>query len=348
MEVNMRLIRVLAVAVLIGVVSLAGMIAFGTAEAPRPVQSITDPFRNVEFNDLPPVSRYAGRDGTSLSYREYGALESLGSGEKQVAVLIHGSAADSQSMHAMAKMLAQDGVTVFVPDLRGHGANQPRGDVRYLGQLDDDLADFVQKKRPEHPATVWTLVGFSSGGGFALRFDSGPYGTLFDRYLLLSPYLSYNGPTQRPASQPATGETGSARRGNARSWVALYTGRLIALVLLNKLGIHWFDGLPVLAFAVPSGAKSLTPTYSLRMLTNLAPRSDYLADIRNIHKSTAVMVGQDDEFSLPDKFAPVFHSQRQDVAVKILPRLGHLDMITSPVALQAVQDWFKGADSAAP
>jgi hypothetical protein len=59
------------------------------------------------------------------------------------------------------------------------------------------------------------------------------------------------------------------------------------------------------------------------------------------------MVGQQDEFSLPEQFAPVFHSQRQDVTVKIVPRLGHLEMITSPVALQAVREWFKGADSAA-
>ena len=129
--------------------------------------------------------------------------------------------------------------------------------------------------------------------------------------------------------------------------VAPYTGRIIALLLLNKVGIHWFDGLPVLAFAVPPETKSLAPTYSLRMLDNLAPRSDYLADIRNTHKPTAVMVGQEDEFSLPEQFAPVVHSQRQDVTVKIVPRLGHLDMITSPAALQAVQEWTKAPDSAA-
>jgi pimeloyl-ACP methyl ester carboxylesterase len=118
------------------------------------------------------------------------------------------------------------------------------------------------------------------------------------------------------------------------------------LLLLNEVGIHWFDGLPVLAFAIPPEAKSLTATYSLRMLANMGPRTDYLADIRNIHNATAIMAGQEDEFSLPEQFAPVFHSQRPDVTVKIVPRLGHLDMITSPVALQAVQEWFKGASSA--
>jgi pimeloyl-ACP methyl ester carboxylesterase len=347
MEVHMRLLRILAIGVLICLIVVAGMIFFGTAKTPRPMQSITDPFRTVDFSDFPPLNRYTARDGAALSYREYRAVESCGSGEKQVAVLIHGSAADSQSMHAMAKTLARDGVTVFVPDLRGHGANQPRGNVHYVGQLDDDLADFVHQKRSPYPSTHWTLIGFSSGGGFALRFDGGPYGNLFDRYLLLSPYLSYNGPTQRPASKPVTDGNGNAQKADIQSMAAPYTGRIIALLLLNNVGIHWFDGLPVLAFAVPPEAKSLTPTYSLRMLVSLAPRTDFLADIRNIHKTTAVMVGQQDEFSLPEQFAPVFHSQRQDVTVKIVPRLGHLDMITSPVALQAVREWFKGADSAA-
>ena len=335
----MRWLRRLAIIVLLCVMALAAMIAFGTAKAPQRGQSIIDPFRGVDYSDLPAPHRYIARDGVALSYREY----SIPSGvvEKQVAVLIHGSSDSGLGMHAMAKMLAQAGITVFVPDLRGHGANQPLGDIGYVGQLDDDLADFVEQKKPQHPTTQWALVGFSSGGGFALRIDGGPYGNLFDRYLLLSPNVSYTGPTQRTASNPVRSENGNGQKIETQSWVAVYTGRIIALVLLNKIGVHWFDGLPVLAFAVPPGKNLLTPTYSLRMLNNLSPRADYLADIRNIHKPTAIMVGQDDEFSVAEQFAPVFHSQRQDVAVTVLPRLGHLDMITNRMALQSVLEWFQ-------
>ena len=335
----MRWLRRLAIVVLLCVMALAGMIAFGTAKAPQRGQSVIDPFRAVDFSDLPASHRYIARDGVALSYREYPIPN--GTGEKQIAVLIHGSSDSGLGMHAMAKMLAQAGVTVFVPDLRGHGTNQPLGDIGYIGQLDDDLADFVQQEKPKHPATPWSLVGFSSGGGFALRIDGGPYGNLFDRYLLLSPNVSYNGPTQRTASKPVTDGNGKVQKPEIQSWVAVYTGRIIALVLLNKVGVHWFDGLPVVAFAVPPGKNYLTPTYSMRMVTNLAPRTDYLAEIRNIHKPTAVMVGQADEFSIAEQFAPVFHSQRQDVAVTILPGLGHLDMITSPAALHSVLDWFQ-------
>jgi non-heme chloroperoxidase len=341
----MRLLRILGIAVLICVAIVAAMIVFGTAKTPEAARSVLDPFRNVDFSDLPPLNRYTARDGTGLSYRKYEAHGNPTSSEKQVAVLIHGAAADSKSMHALAKSLEQHAVTVFVLDLRGHGANLPLGDVRYMGQMDDDLADFVQQLRPQYPSTRWALIGFSAGGGFGLRFDGGPYGSVFDRYLLLSPYVSYNGPTQRPPSKPAEHGNGGVQGTDIRSFAAPYTGRIIALILLNKLGIHGFDGLPVMAFAV-SGTRSLTPTYSLRMLANMAPRTDYLTDIRNIHNPTGVMVGEEDEFSLPDQFAPVFHSQRPDVTVKVLPHLKHLDMITNPVALDTIQQWLDGNDSA--
>ena len=121
----MRWFRILAVVVLLFIAILAGMIAFGTAKAPQRAQSVIDPFRGVDYSDLPAVSRYKARDGSALSYREYRAAIPAGAGETQVAVLVHGSSDSGVGMHAMAKMLAQAGITVFVPELRGHGANQP-------------------------------------------------------------------------------------------------------------------------------------------------------------------------------------------------------------------------------
>src|SRR5262249_20132082 len=153
---------------------------------------------------------------------------------QSVAVLIHGASDSSAGMHAVAKTLAQAGITAYVPDVRGHGANQPHGDIRYPGQLDDDLIDFVQQIRPKYPAAQWTLIGFSEGGGFALRVDGGREGNMFDRYLLLAPGLRYDAPTARP--MPRDG--GSA----AQRFVAPYTGRLIAVSALHGVGVHWFDG----------------------------------------------------------------------------------------------------------
>jgi non-heme chloroperoxidase len=57
------------------------------------------------------------------------------------------------------------------------------------------MADFVKFIRPQHQNATISLLGFSSDGGFALCIAGGPYGNLFDRYLLISPALTYDAPT---------------------------------------------------------------------------------------------------------------------------------------------------------
>jgi non-heme chloroperoxidase len=136
-----RVITVVAIslAILIFVIGsgIAYLLIFGTATSPRPLASVVDPFASIDYAGLPACERYSARDEASLAYRTYSADEQL------IVLLIHGSAGSSSSMHAMAKALQGAGITVYVPDLRGHGDNQPHGDVAYIGQLDDDLADFV-------------------------------------------------------------------------------------------------------------------------------------------------------------------------------------------------------------
>jgi len=64
--------------------------------------------------------------------------------------------------------------------------------------LTDDLADFIAQLGPAGSGESRTLVGFSGGAGFAVRFAGGPYGygSLFDRYVFLAPILP-GGPTWR-------------------------------------------------------------------------------------------------------------------------------------------------------
>ncbi len=303
------------------VLIVAGLIIFGAAEPPAPLASVTKPFISMDYNALPALDQYKARDGARLSFRTYPA------GRQQVAVLIHGSAGGSSSMHALALALQRAGITVYVPDLRGHGANTPHGDIAYVGQLDDDMADFLAVTKPTLPKSKWTLLGFSSGGGFALRVAADkPLGQMFDRYILLSPYLRYNAPTMRT---------------NAVSWSKAYIGRIIGLRILNLFGIHFFDGLPVVAFAVPPNVASITSTYSLRLQRNFGPHEDYLADIRSVSRPTRVYIGSADQLFIPEKMREVFQSQRRDVPVTILPGLDHSDMVTSPEAISAVVAAFQ-------
>ena len=51
-----------------------------------------------------------------------------------------------------------------------------------------------------------------------------------------------------------------------------------------------------------------------------------------------VYVGSADELFYPDRFAEVFHAERPDIPVTIVPGMTHVDMITKPLGIQtAVQ-----------
>ncbi len=313
--------------------TVAGMlVGFGHITQPKALKSVTDPFSRMDLSGIPPITRYEARDGAALSYRLYKGEDT------QVAVLIHGSAGSSNDMHRMAEALQQRGVTVYVPDLRGHGANYPHGDISYPGQLDDDMADFMKAVHPQYKNAQWTLVGFSSGGGFALRIAGSDPGSdlanSFGRFVFLSPYLRYNAPTVRSASPRDKASP------EQNTWYSVSVKRIIGLSIFNFFGIHHFDGLPVLAFPVPTGIESTTATYSFRLEENFQPRSDYKADIKAIKKPAQVFVGGQDELYLPEKFAEVFDGVRSDIPVTILPGMGHSDMITKPEPITAVVDTF--------
>jgi non-heme chloroperoxidase len=301
---------------------VGGLIAFGTAKPPAVAPAITKPFADIDTHALPELLRYKARDGAFLSYREYQASD------KKVAVLLHGSAGSGVDMHPLALALQRAGIAALVPDLRGHGANRPHGDITYVGQLDDDLVDLVTNKKPGFPNSSWTILGFSSGAAFVVRFAAeSPAEQLVDRYVLVSPYLRYDAPSVRQ-SNPGSAPT--------QSWASASVGRIIGLTILNRWGVHIWDGLPVLAFPVPPNIEAATKTYSWRMYKNFGADDDYLADIRRAARPIRVLVGGSDQLLDAEKLKTEFQSQRSDVPVSIIPRMGHSDMVTQPDAILAV------------
>jgi hypothetical protein len=95
--------------------ALGAVLAFDAPMKPPPLASISEPFADVDFSDLPTVQTYAARDGAKLGYRVYEG------GGAQVVVLIHGSSDDGAGMHPLAKTLRDAGASVYVPVVRGHG-----------------------------------------------------------------------------------------------------------------------------------------------------------------------------------------------------------------------------------
>jgi non-heme chloroperoxidase len=293
----------------------AGAIIFGGPGRPPPMISIADPFSSVDFSDLPPLTTFTVRDGTKLAYRPYrSATASSGQGS---VVLIHGSSASSSSMHPMAKALSAAGYSVYALDVRGHGASGRKGQIAYIGQLEDDLVDFMHAVSPPQPMT---LAGFSSGGGFAVRFAGSSQQQLFQSYLLLAPFLSQDAPTLRP---------------DAGGWASVGLPRIIAIATLNGFGIRTFNSLPTVRFAVSENAKAiLTPEYSYALTMNFRPQRDYLADIRNMHEPFRILIGANDEVYYPDRFADVLKQAGKDTPVTVIPGVDHIQLILSPTAFE--------------
>ena len=307
--------RVLPVSLGLVVAIFALAIIFGGPGTPHPMGSITDPFGSVDFSDLPPLSVFAARDGTKLAYRSCPSAAAT-AGEGSV-VLIHGSSATSSSMHPMARALSAAGYRVYALDVRGHGASGRKGQIAYIGQLEDDLADFIHAVSPPPPVT---LAGFSSGGGFAIRFAGSEKQNLFQSYLFLAPFLSPDAPTTRPGSG---------------GWASVGLPRIIAIATLNGFGIRTFNSLPVLRFAVSENAKGiLTPEYSYALTMNFGPQRDYLANLRSMHQPFRILIGANDEVYYPDRFAEVLKQAGKDTSVTMVPGVDHVQLILSPVAFE--------------
>jgi alpha-beta hydrolase superfamily lysophospholipase len=317
---------ILGVVMLAALAILAAMIGFGTAVPPPALASISDPFRKVDFSDLPPLQEAPARKGTAIAFRTY-LTETAAPGPDRVAIAIHGSSATSASLHPLAKALRAEGVGVYAPDIRGHGKTGHRGDIDYAGQLDDDLADLVGVVRARHPGARIVLLGFSSGGGFALH-AAAALGEAFDRTVLLSPMLGRRSPTVP---------------GSVYAWARPFVPRIIGLSILDRLGVHAFEHLPVLAFAIPPGNPAgLTGAYSFRLTRAFATR-DYAADLRRAPRPVAVIVGEKDQLFTAALFEPTVHAVRPDVPVTVIPDLNHIEITTGPRAVPAILAAVRGA-----
>jgi non-heme chloroperoxidase len=283
----------------------------------------------LDYARMPHLRTFVARDGEPLGYRYYPSQSD------KVLVLLHGACWHSQYFMPMAEFISSQGLAqVYTPDLRGHG-NAPgkRGDVDYIGQLEDDLADLIAMIRKDNPHAGLILGGHSSGGGLTIRFAGGPYGKQADAFVLLSPYLQYNAPTMRP---------------NPASFAQPYTRRIIGLTMLDKVGIPCFNYLTAVDFNMPKEARNGTETlsYSYRLNTSYAPR-DYKQDLAAITQPLLVVAGTADELFLVEQYEPVV-SQFTKAKVKLLPDVTHLGIVISPGAQAAIKEWLGGLGSQGP
>jgi alpha-beta hydrolase superfamily lysophospholipase len=299
-------------------IALALMLA-SPLRSPPPLASIHEGAMRIGTSGWPDLSRFQARDGSWLAYRLYPATTGA---KERLAILAHGSSAQSIEMHQIASALAAGGVAAVAVDMRGHGASGTRGDIAYPGQLDDDLTDLVAELRNTYPEAKLTLIGHSAGGGFALRIAAGAVGALFDCFILLSPYLGYSAPTNRPSE--GTGV-----------WASPDLPRILAILALDKLGIDWPQSLPTLAFAnAPEAKMFVTSRYSFRLMANYAAPADWKGAFERARGRISVIAGADDE--LMD--APAYSRELTPLGVNVMLVAGadHMGIVYQPEAIRAI------------
>lgn len=285
---------------------------------PPELAAISDGVKGVDRSGMPGIKIFQARDGTGIGYRHYPAEgAALGT-----AILIHGSSGSSVGVHPLARVLAARGIESYAPDIRGHGASGTRGDIGYVGQLDDDLADMVAMIRASGNTMPLQLAGHSSGGGFALRIAGSAMQELFAHTYLLAPYL---------------GTTAASTRSNSGGWASANVPRIVALSVLRGFGITCCDGLPVIAFAVPpNSARILTAEYSMRLLTNFAAARDYHRDLNAARGPITLIGAADDALMYSDRYAEAVSGTSARIDVRTIADAGHMDVVVKPRVMNEI------------
>jgi non-heme chloroperoxidase len=274
--------------------------------------------------DPPSLRRYPARDGEQLAYRYYD------SAADRILIFVHGSSYHDAGYHALASAISLAGVAkVVLPNLRGHyQSGRRRGDVDYIGQLEDDLADLISFLRGEHLDGPITLGGHSSGGGLAIRFAGGSHRADVSSFVLLAPII--------PRSQ-------SIRGGTAGGWASLNFRRLYGLLALNAVGIHGFDGLPIVEFNKPAkywdGTETLS--YSYRLNVSYHPRYKYQNDIGALGDKALVLIGANDQAIDPEALRAEFAKGDPAAQFAIMPDVNHFGIFSDKAALARITDWLK-------
>ena len=140
--------------------------------------------------------------------------------------------------------------------------------------------------------------------------------------MLLAPYLGYSAPTNRPAEGPGL-------------WAAPDSPRIVATLMLERIGIDWPQSLPAIGFAnAPETKMAVTSQYSFRLLQNYTAPPDWKGAFLRAKGRIAVVAGADDQLMDAEAYRRVLPPL--GVSVTILPGVDHMGVVYRPEAIKAI------------
>ena len=144
------------------------------------------------------------------------------------------------------------------------------------------------------------------------------------------------------ALAPIIPRTAAVRGGNAGGWNVIHLPRILGLVALNMIGVHGFDGLPIIAFNKPAGAWNGTETlaYSWRLNVSYHPHNDYGADVKAMPPESLVLVGDKDEAVDATALLDLLKASGYRGTAEILAETTHFGIFHDPAALKRMTDFI--------
>ena len=289
-------------------------------------KSFEQPYPSTERN-------FRMRDGTTLAAQFLAAPEAPA---RTTLVYVHGMLGTSFQLNRSSGLLreacaAHDAEVVAI-DLRGHGASKGiPGDVDYVGQYEDDLADVIRDLRTANSGGRVVLAGHSMGGGIALRYaqlSSRKLAPPVDGYLLLAPYLGWDSPTTRKEPPSGAAQDGAP-------FIKVHLARIIGLKVLNLGGITAFNGLRTMFFNLPPELP--LRSYSYRATEDQAP-ADYRAALHAVTAPLLLVAGTHDEAFVAEQYERVVRANSHG-SVTLVPGATHDGVLDDSRTMAAVKAW---------
>lgn len=273
----------------------------------------------IDVRALPRQQAFAASDGQSIAYRTYESMSGVS------LILIHGAACFGDQFHRMARRIAAEGLaTVHTLDMRGHGASGPP--PVFTDRLAMDIGEFADVLRKTRRPEAIAIAGHSAGGGLVLNALRSPYLTGVSGCLLLAPLIANIGPTLRPFFG---------------GWLLSVKRFRLGLVLLaNAMGIRRFNLAPMARFDPEACLHD--PRYarewSFATIFGFSPGPVDVPKIEGM--PVLLLAGTADACFKAEHYAGELKKIAPQGEVRLLPGLGHWDVLTDTGALDAVTVWL--------
>ncbi len=245
-------------------------------------------------------------------------------------ILIHGVKSNAYKYIQTAGLLQEaTQAEVFAIDLRGHGQSDGNsGDVDYINQYVDDIADIIKEIRKEKSNGKIIIAGHSMGGGVALRYAMAKHYEQPDGFLLFAPLIGHN--------SPAFPQKQDIASNNEEPFMKIHIERIIGLTMLNEIDNHEYDSLPVLFFNLPEYVP--LRKYSYRANKSMTP-DDYVAGLKAVNKPMLVLMGREDEaFSVEATKEAILKNSNGEI--QIIDKASHNGVRHNAQSFTFIKDWF--------